>query len=113
MGYGYTNLSAPIYGEFYADFGFLSLVLGMGIIGFVMSLYDSYYDHMIRAKRFGVGVLITGILAGYLIILLRGSLLGVIPSIATLFGVLIILSWLSTRLLGRHSYKSYIVTTKS
>ena len=113
MGYVYTNLSAPIYAEFYADFGLLSLVLGMGIIGFVMSLCDGYYDHMIRTKRFGVGVLITGVLAGYLIILLRGSLLGVIPSIATLFGVLIILSWLSTRLPGRHSYQSYIVTTKS
>ena len=96
MGYVYTNLSAPIYGELYADYGLFSLFLGMAIIGFGISKCDNYYNRMIRARKFGVGILLTGVLAGYLIILLRGSLLGVIPSIATLFGVLAILSWLAT-----------------
>ena len=96
-GYEYTNLSAPIYGEFYADFGLFSLVIGMSIVGFWMSIYDGYYDRMVRSKRFGVGVLFTAVLAGFLIILLRGSLLGVVSSIAVLFGTFLILSWVSAR----------------
>jgi len=97
MGYIYTNLSAPIYGEFYADYGLLSLILGMGIVGYGIRRYDIYYNNCARTKRFGVGVLITGVLAGYLIILLRGSLLAVVPSIATLIGLLLIVGWLAKR----------------
>lgn len=97
MGYEFTNLSAPIYGEFYADFGLISLVLGMGIVGFTISLFDNYYDRAIRSNRYGAAVLFTSVLAGFLIILLRGSLLSVISSIAALFGILVILVWLSIR----------------
>lgn len=97
MEYAYTNLSAPLYSEFYADYGFLSLIFGMCVFGFGISYLDEHYDYMIRSRRFGVGVLLGAVLAGFLIILLRGSLLGVIPSIATLFGVVIFFSYLSTR----------------
>ena len=95
MGYAFTNLSAPIYGELYADFGLVSLILGMMFIGWGISVADGYYNHLVRRKRFGVGVLLVGTLAGFIIIILRGSLLGVVSPIATLFGVLIIASWLS------------------
>ena len=60
-------------------------------------LFDDYYDQLMATDRFGIGVLIAGVLAGYLIILLRGSLLGIVPRIATLFVVIIIASWLSLR----------------
>jgi hypothetical protein len=95
MGYGYTNLSSPIYAELYADFGFVSLILGMFLIGMGVRLADGYYDYHIKSKRIGVGVLLTSTLAGYMIILLRGSLLGVVPSIATLLLVIIIAGWIS------------------
>lgn len=101
MGYVYTNLSAPIYGELYVDFGFLSLLFGMGIIGYGMTLLDGYYHRMVSAKRFGVGILLTSVMAGYLVILLRGSLLGVMPSFATLLVFLVIASWFSTRKIRR------------
>lgn len=107
MGYEYTNLSAPIYAELYADFGLFSLVFGMSIVGFWMSLLDEYYDGLIQTKRFGVGVLLTGVFAGYLIILLRGSLLGVVPAVASLLGVLVILSWVFTRAAPQVSVRSY------
>jgi hypothetical protein len=96
MGYAYTNISAPIYGELYIDFGIFSLVTGMAIIGFGVRLFDAYYTHMIKIKQYGTGLLLTAAMSGYLIILLRGSLLAVISSIATLFGLLIFASWLGT-----------------
>lgn len=100
MGYSFTNLSAPIYGEFYADFGLFSLLLGMGAVGFGICRFDRIYDFDLRSNRFGVGFLITSILAGYLIIILRGSLLGVLPGITTLLGVVILAAWLGyTRIL--------------
>lgn len=94
MGYSFTNLSAPIYGELYADIGVTSLVIGMGLMGFYISRFDSYYKCGLMNKQITVGVLITSVLAGYLIILLRGSLLGVLPGIATLMGVLVTASLL-------------------
>ena len=97
MEYPFTNLSAPIYGELYADFGFVSLFLLMCIVGFWMRYYDTLYDLLVRPKNFGVGVLLVGVLAGYMIILLQGSLLAVISSVATLIGVLFVLSRLGTR----------------
>ena len=112
IGYSYTNLSAPIFGELYADYGLFSLILGMGTIGFGVSLCDEYYCRMIRDQRYGVGILLSGTLAGYLIILLRGSLLGVIPAIAVLFGELVILSWLSTRVTRSASIRTQLIRQK-
>lgn len=97
MGYAFTNLSAPIYAEFYADFGILSLIIGMGVLGFSIGMIDDYYDQLVSTKRSGIGVLFAAVMAGYGIILLRGPLLGVIPGIATLFGVILIASWLSSK----------------
>lgn len=88
IGYPFTNLSAPIYGELYADFGFASLILGMMLVGYLLKRFDGLYDYDLRRGRLGAGFLFTSVLAGYLIILLRGSLLGVIPGIATLLVVL-------------------------
>ena len=107
MGYIYTNLSAPIYGELYVDYGCLSLVLGMGVIGYGIRLCDGYYDALVRTNQFGAGVLLAGVLAGYIIILLRGSLLGVIPSIATLFGVLVTACLLARRKRSRAYIKTH------
>lgn len=95
VGYDFTNLSAPIYGELYVDFGFFSLILGMALIGFGIRLFDNYYHTLVWQGRYGAGMLLTSVLAGYLVILLRGSLLGVISGIATLFGMLVIASWLA------------------
>lgn len=102
-GYEYTNLSAPIYCELYADFGIFSLILGMALFGFGISILDSYYDLAILSKKYKVNVLITAVLAGYLIILMRGSLLGVVPSIATLLGTIFLLSCISKNSKKVHS----------
>ena len=97
MGYEYTNLSAPIYGEFYADYGLLSVIAGMALTGWVIKKSDCFFDHIVKTKQFCAGVVLVSTLAGYLIILLRGSLLGVVPSIATLVALLVAASWLTKR----------------
>jgi hypothetical protein len=104
MGYVYTNLSAPIYAEFYADFGFFSLIFVMFFFGWGIRLADGFYNYSINSRRYGVGMLLVSVVAGYLIILLRGSLLGVVPSIATLFAILTFASWLSKP--RKYVYKS-------
>lgn len=109
MDYHFTNLSAPIYGEFYVDFGLPSLALGLFLMGFMIVWFDGYYDRMVRRNSSGAGVLLTSILAGYLLILLRGSLLAVISGIATLFGYLLLASWLATR--GGAHRRRYRITT--
>jgi hypothetical protein len=95
MGYVYTNLSAPIYAEFYADFGLFSVIILMAILGRSVRSADGFYNYSINSRRYGVGMLLVSVVAGYLIILLRGSLLGVVPSIATLFAILTFACWLS------------------
>lgn len=96
MGYEFTNLSAPIYGELFADFGLFSLLTGMLLLGYWLKILDAHYHQMTRENRYGAGVLLTSVLAGYLIILLRGSLLAVISNIATLFGLLVVSTWLAS-----------------
>lgn len=80
----FNNLSSPIFAELYVDFGFLSLVLGMAFIGFGIQFLDAAYDRSIRSGFYGKIVVLVSLLAGYLPILLRGSLLAVIAGIATL-----------------------------
>ena len=95
MGYEFTNLSAPVYGEFYADFGLISLIVLMGSVGYGVRRLDLRYSYLVRYNLFGINTLVIATLAGYMIILLRGSLLGVVPSIVTLLGMLLISNWIA------------------
>ncbi|MEN6482212.1 MAG: hypothetical protein ABFD29_08585 [Anaerolineaceae bacterium] len=104
MGYEYTSLSSSIYGELFADFGWISLILCMGIIGYAIRLFDNYYDILTKKRWFGIGALLISVLSGYLIILLRGSLLAVAASIIVLFSVLVISSCFA----GRARHRNYI-----
>lgn len=97
MGYPFTNISSPIYAELYADYGLVSLVLGMGLLGFGIVWLDAYYGGLAEKNRDGGGFLMAAVLAGYLVILLRGSLLAVVSGIAVLAGVLFVASWLAGR----------------
>jgi len=103
-GYAFTNLSAPIYAELYADFGLVSLVLLMFLLGWATSILDGYYDRQARANILGVGYLLAGTLAGFLIIILRGSLLSIIALPATLLGVITIASFVARRARGRKGH---------
>jgi hypothetical protein len=94
MGYSFTNLSAPLYVELYADFGLISLVGGFWCLGHYVRKLDDSFNKLVSVGHIGVLTLMVCIFAGYITILMRGSLLGVISGIASLFLVVSIGSYL-------------------
>lgn len=74
-GYKVTNISAPAPAELFADFGWVGVALGAALIGWALARTDALASR--QAYR-GSPRLLIGTLIGFLTILLRGSLLGVI-----------------------------------
>lgn len=72
-GYPFTNLSAPLWIEFYMNGGWILLVLGMFALGFGLHRWDTRLNSQIQTD--GMPSLIGCILPFYMLILLRGSLL--------------------------------------
>lgn len=67
LGYSFTNLSSPLWAEFYIDFGLLGLVVGMALFGFAFA--------RVSIKGGGVWVVLSVFLCAYQIYFLRGSLM--------------------------------------
>lgn len=71
--YGFQNLSAPIWAEFYINGGWIVLVCGMATLGALVGFGDQRIEKSLQRAR-SPGILAC-ILPFYLMILLRGSLL--------------------------------------
>lgn len=71
-GYEFTNLSAPIWGEMYINFGVLGLILGAAGLGVMFTRLD---DLSSRAGADSILRIQYGVIPFYLLILLRGSLM--------------------------------------
>jgi hypothetical protein len=72
-GYHSTNLSAPIPAEFYINGGLILVVLGMVAFGYLTARIDSQIADRVAVVG-GPGVM-GALLPGYMMILMRGSLL--------------------------------------
>jgi hypothetical protein len=72
-GYGYTNLSGPMWAEMYINGGWPLLVVGMLGLGIVARCQDNRIEESLRRAR--APSILACILPFYLTILLRGSLL--------------------------------------
>lgn len=73
MGYTFKNLSAPIWAELFMNGGWVALVLGLGVLGYAFRVAD-YRTHIyLRSSR--VPPVFVTVVAFYLLLLLRGSLL--------------------------------------
>lgn len=77
-GYDYTNLSSPAWVDGYIDFGWL----GVAGVGLALGAIAAVMDRALRGKTKGAVSLIAPLYVGYQIILLRGSLLSVVPFLA-------------------------------
>jgi hypothetical protein len=91
-GYGFTNLSAPLWAEFYVDGGWLLLVVGFTIYGALVRTLDRW-NRMYQSSsdsRARVVLVLVPIYAGYQFFLLRGSLMPAIAYLApmVLFAIL-------------------------
>lgn len=71
-GYGFTNLSAPIWAELLLNFGVIGVVIASIGVGALLGRLDSRF---MRSEGFGVDAIMASILPFYLLILMRGSLL--------------------------------------
>ena len=72
-GYAFTNLSAPLWIEFYLNGGWVVLAVGMFALGFGLHRWDTRLNARLDVDR--IPGVIGCILPFYLMILLRGSLL--------------------------------------
>lgn len=90
MGFRFTNLSAPMPAEIYADFGFLGIVIISCIIGHVLTRIDYNAQNSLMDKRNFVNVLLYGGCIGYVTIVFRGSLIAIMFPIYTYFTVVMI-----------------------
>ncbi len=83
MGYGFTNLSAPLWIEFFVDGGWLLLIVGFYGYGRMVRWLD--HIRMQNARKITFVYLFATIYAGYQFFLLRGSLM---PAVAYLSPVI-------------------------
>ncbi|MEU8768623.1 MULTISPECIES: hypothetical protein [Streptomyces] len=85
MGLRMTNLSAPLWTEFWVDFGPAGLVGGLALIGYAAARTDRRYA--LAVTRAGPGpasvlAIAAPLIAGYTFILLRGPLLQAVGKLA-------------------------------
>jgi hypothetical protein len=82
-GYAFTNLSAPLWIEFYLNGGWLALVIGMLALGYGLHRWDTRLNGQFEV--YGMPGLLACILPFYMLILLRGSLIQAAPYLFFIF----------------------------
>lgn len=90
-----VNLSAPLWAEFYIDFGVSGLLVGFVMFGYMTKRLDEAFANSIsttRARVLAIDVAVP-LLAGYQFILLRGPLLQAMGR----FSVLLLCGWFLLR----------------
>lgn len=93
-GYNFLNISAPLPSEFYADFGMLGVAVLTFIVGWTARRLDALYESGGKSETIIIGI----VLAGFLPILARGPLLGVINAPASV--IFLIVMWSILRRAG-------------
>jgi hypothetical protein len=89
-GYNFANISMPLPGEFYVDFGLAGAVVGAFVVGWLLCRIDRYIDaHWIGDAR---GRLAAGAMVGFAIAFYRGTLIGVMAPTATLIVLIVIVN---------------------
>lgn len=79
-GYPFTTISSPLPSEFYVDFGMPGVVILSLFFGLFVRYCDDYFMQYKRNMDH-VGQIFVGTLAGFIFIILRGSLVGVLGSV--------------------------------
>ena len=79
-GYPFNNLSSPLPSEFYVDFGIGGVAVLSLLFGLFMKLCDDFFKHFKKTKDF-TGQLLVATFAGYIFIILRGSLVATLGPI--------------------------------
>lgn len=93
----FDNLSSPIMGEVFIDFGWLGVVLAAGMVGYALNRIDAKYWNKERFSNLGLLEVAYPFLLGFLVFICRGSLLYGIMWTASFYSPLIFLFLLTPR----------------
>jgi oligosaccharide repeat unit polymerase len=93
MGYDFINVSAPLPSEFYVDFGFIGVIVGGTLLGHILAKIDRAIREARRSKD-ELWLFTGATVVGYLFILLRGSLVGVVGPFVLTYAIV----WVTRRL---------------
>lgn len=74
-GYQFTNISEPLWGEFYIDGGFVLVAVGLFFYGYAVGILDRLGRTSQRYGTATFATVIVPVFAGYQVFLLRGSLM--------------------------------------
>lgn len=75
LGYGFTNLSSPLWAEGYINFGFIGVFFFFALYGFLTKKLQLMYINAKKRESFSFVLIFTPFLAAYQLFLLRGDLL--------------------------------------
>lgn len=89
-GYSFNNISQPLPSEFYVDFGMAGMIVGSLLFGILIARLDVWID---RNWQDGPRArLVAGVVVAFIIIFLRGSLLGIVaPIVVFAAGIFVII----------------------
>lgn len=91
-GFSFTNVSMPLPGEFFADFGYVGVIVGTILFAWAISMVDRWINR--RWTSHPEARYIAGAFVGYSTIVLRGSLGAVIGPAATIaLCCLVVCTW--------------------
>lgn len=93
-GYDFVNISSPLPSEFFVDFGMIGVAVGAALFGAALAKVDDRI-RTCRTMPDKVQLFKPASIVGYLFIILRGSLVGVLGPIALTYSIV----WFSTRLI--------------
>ena len=91
LGYRFTNLSTPFPAEMYLDFSFVGVILGGLLVGYLYRRLDYLCAAAVDYGRPNLHLLMVGLIAGFTIFLMRGSLYAVSNIFAPLLILIVLL----------------------
>lgn len=86
LGFRFNNLSAPIIAELYIDGSFFAVILGAFAIGYAYRRLDCLFTAANDVGGVTLYRVLLALVCGFTIILMRGSLLGVMAPVASSIG---------------------------
>jgi oligosaccharide repeat unit polymerase len=91
-GYDFINVSSPLPSEFYIDFGMIGTIIGAAFFGALLAKMDAQI-RLHRETDNKLGLFCPATVVGFLFIILRGSLIGIMGPFVLTYSIV----WLSAK----------------